>query len=121
MRTQRHLWTRYFRIALLPVRPLSENELPGFFESNRRGIRRDHGPSSFGVTRNDPLGFAISRLPARPSHADSRYWSHRQGSHAVAGSYYTPAAAIARLTLSSSAELILASNSLSDRVEGVVD
>ena len=67
MRTQRHLWTRYFRTALLPVRPVSENELPGFFESNRRGIRRDHGPSSFGVTRNDPLGFAISRLPARPS------------------------------------------------------
>ena len=37
------------------------------------------------------------------------------------GRYYTPAAAIARLTWSSTAVLILASNSLSESVERIVD
>jgi hypothetical protein len=44
-----------------------------------------------------------------------------KSNHSIAGRYYIPAAAIARLTWSSGAELILASNSLSESVEGVVD
>jgi hypothetical protein len=44
-----------------------------------------------------------------------------KGNPAIAASCYAPAAAIARLTLSASAELISSCNSLSERVEGVVD
>jgi hypothetical protein len=57
----------------------------------------------------------------RPWHADSAAGQTRKSYPAIASTYYYSAGAIARLTWSSSAVLILASNSLSESVERVVD